>query len=149
MNKLVSISAVFLLSLFFSGCGKKKGCTNINSINYDADAEKDDGSCGEAILIAYPQHHGAAIAGLSTYPDSAFVKYNATNSPGSNPSAYDKIFVGLPGDTFVTITGLAKGPYFIMMAGFDTAVNQRVTGGIPHSLSSSSGETSLVVPVTE
>lgn len=38
---LLLCSAVFV----FTGCTKNNGCTDSEAVNYDADAEKDDGSC--------------------------------------------------------------------------------------------------------
>jgi len=46
-----------------SSCGKKEGCTDNEALNYDADAEEDDGSC------EYP-----AIEGCT---DSTATNYNA------------------------------------------------------------------------
>lgn len=37
--------AVLSLGLFFTSCKKKEGCTDPTSLNYDPEAEKDDGSC--------------------------------------------------------------------------------------------------------
>ena len=36
---------VFVISLSITSCKEKKGCTNPNAINYDADAETEDGNC--------------------------------------------------------------------------------------------------------
>lgn len=37
--------AVLASGLFFTGCKKKEGCTDPASLNYDPEAEKDNGSC--------------------------------------------------------------------------------------------------------
>ena len=43
MRKLITLLMCISL-ITFSGCGKK-GCTDPNSVNYNQDATKDDGSC--------------------------------------------------------------------------------------------------------
>ena len=36
---------LLLSSLLFYSCSKEQGCTDINALNYNAEAAKDDGSC--------------------------------------------------------------------------------------------------------
>ena len=36
---------VIIILIFSISCSKKEGCTNVNAINYDPEAKKDDGSC--------------------------------------------------------------------------------------------------------
>ena len=42
-----SVLLLSVVGLFALGSCKKKGCTDENAINYDSEAEKDDGSCEE------------------------------------------------------------------------------------------------------
>ena len=50
MKNLLLITAVsFGLGSLFSSCSKTEGCTDITAENYNADAEKDDGSCTYAV----------------------------------------------------------------------------------------------------
>ena len=44
MNKVL-FCFLFIGQLLFSACVKKEGCTNTDACNFDADAQKDDGSC--------------------------------------------------------------------------------------------------------
>jgi len=153
-------SIIFILALatsfaLFTGCSKKKGCTDPISVNYDPDAEKDDGTCeyagsgGDVTLSLFPQHHGVAIVSSGTHPDSAFIKFNATNSPGTAGNLYDIVLAGDSGEEHVHVHNLKRGKYFIFMTGFDTTINQRVTGGIPYTITQTSGDIDINIPVTE
>jgi hypothetical protein len=134
---------------------KKKGCMDPISINYDEEAEEDDQSCmyagtgGSITLVAKPEHHGVPIISKVGYPDSAFIKFNAVNSPGSNASAYDLVLAGEVGEDHVHIEGLKPGKYYIFMTGMDSTGPYRVFGGIPITLTQSSGEVVVRVPVAE
>lgn len=134
---------------------KKKGCTDPDSISYDADAKEDDGSCeyggtgGNTTIVAKPRHHGDPIVGKVGYVDSAFVKFNTQDSPGSNPANYDLVVAGEAGEDHVHIEGMKPGKYYIYMTGYDSAYAARVFGGIPVTINESSGEVDVIVPVSE
>ena len=157
MKYLLSISLLsFLLVISISSC-KEKGCTDPNSISYESDAEEDNGSCeygglgGSVELVAKPEHHGDPIlSGDSAgYNDSLFIKFNAIESPGSNPSNYDLVVVGDSGEDHVHLDGLKRGLYYIYMTGWDIVGNERVFGGIPIKIEQTSGEFVIKVPVSE
>lgn len=42
---LLILASVIVISATFSSCKKKEGCTDKTALNYNPDAEKDDGSC--------------------------------------------------------------------------------------------------------
>jgi hypothetical protein len=157
MKKIISTCIAIAVAIFvIPGCSKKKGCKDPISVNYDKDAEEDDGSClyggtgGDVTVAAFPKHHGVEIFSTdSAHLDSAYVKFNATNSPGTSPSSYDLAIAGEVGENHVHIEGLKKGKYFIMMAGYDTSISQRVFGGAALEITQSSGEIDLNVAVTE
>ena len=151
---------ILLLSLavcvfVLPSCKKKKGCTDSVSINYDSEAEEDDGSCvyagegGNTTIVAKPEHHGTPIASVFGHHDSAFVKFNTLTFPGSNPSNYDLVLVGDSGEDHVHLENLKVGKYYIYMTGYDTLRHEYVTGGIPYVLTQGTGEVELAVPVVE
>ena len=149
---------VILLSCTFGGCSKKKGCTDTIAFNFDTEAEKDDGSCtyaglgGNTTIVAKPQHHNNPIYSQANYRDTAYIKFNSLSFPGDNPSAYDLVIAGDSGSDHVQIGGLKTGNYYLYMTGLDTTLvfpDQRVKGGIPFLLNQSSGEVTVVIPVTE
>ena len=151
------LASIFLLLIFFSSCTKEKvkGCKDPISINYNPDAEESDGSCeyagtgGNTTVVAFALHHGDTIFNQASYPDSAFIKFNATEFPGSLPGNYDLVLVGDSGEDHVHIENLKRGKYFIYMTGWDSSIGQRVFGGIPYVLSQSTGEVDLAIPVAE
>jgi len=126
-----------ILLIFFTSC--KDEC-------------KEAGTGGNITIVAYPKHHDANIIseGLPGYPDSAWIKFNTRDFPGTDPSDYDLILVADSGEDHVHIEGLKCGDYFIYMTGWHTDTNERVTGGIPYSIPENGpAEIILNIPVTE
>jgi hypothetical protein len=154
MKKLFFFSFVLLI-VFYSCKKKKKGCMDPISISYDADAEEDDKSCiyggtgGNVTIVARPEHHGVPITSKVNYPDSAFLKFNAQDSPGSDPSLYDYHSEGEEGEDHVHLYGIRPGKYFIYMTGMDSTGPYRVYGGIPIIITQTSGEFNVTVPIAE
>ena len=129
------MAATSILLLLNTACNKTDECTG--------------GSGGNVTIAAFPQHHQVPIYSTAGYLDTAYVKFNTQEFPGTNASDYDLVIAGEAGENHVHIEGLTCGDYYIYMTGFDTAINARVTGGIPYSFSQTSGEIDLNVPVTE
>jgi hypothetical protein len=152
---LILFMAAASCMLVSQSCKKKKGCKDPISINYDSDAEEDDGTCqyggtgGNTTIVAKPQHHGVPIVSKIGWVDSAFIKFNAQESPGSNPANYDLVLAGEEGEDHVHIENMKPGKYYIFMTGFDSTITQRVSGGLPVIITATSGEVDQAIPVSE
>jgi hypothetical protein len=115
------------------------------------DDECKAGKGGDLTLRLEAQHHAIPIYSSIAYRDTAYIKFEATDFPGPNPSSYDMVVVGNANENFVNVSGLKCGQYYVMMTGFDTSAvwNVRVIGGLPINISEKSGTKTLVVPVNE
>ena len=124
---------IFLLILI--NCSKKKGCTDIVSVNYDWEAESNNGTCryggdgGELSAIILPRYIHPIIS-RPAYLDSVYVKFNAIKLTELNSNAFDKIFVGNIGSDSIHLNGLKEGKYFVYVTGIDSLLNpvRRVVG---------------------
>lgn len=104
---------------------------------------KNAGPGGNNTVIATVKHHGLIIPNATVY-----IKYNATEFPGENPSVYDD-YKTAGKDGKVKFEGLKRGDYYFFGKGFDSTINQIVIGGIPVQLLQKAGEKLIDVPVTE
>lgn len=91
---------------------------------------KKNGTGGDATLVVFPQHHGRTIKNHYGYPDTIFVKFKATDLPGTTPDKFDTYFVGEPGEDHVHCKGLLPGKYYLYGVGMDSSGPYRVTGGL-------------------
>lgn len=81
---------------------------------------------GDAIVVAFPKHHGSSIKGATVY-----VKFK-TNELPSNPTVnYDLKVEGDANEDHVHIKGLRYGKYYLYAVGYDSAISQVVRGGLP------------------
>lgn len=108
------------------------------------------GNGGAVRLVLFPEHHGEPVTSNFNHPDTAFIKFNAQDFPGDDPSKYDLVITGAVGSDSVVVENLKCGNYYLYMAGFDTSIAERVRGGIPYVISEdASGTRKVIVPVTE
>ncbi len=89
-----------------------------------------EGTDGKATLVVYLEHHGKNIPNQSSYPDTVYIAFNATDAPGIKFSTYDTFVVGTGTDDHVTINDLKCGDYFLFGVGLDNGGPYRVTGGL-------------------
>ena len=156
MKNLTLLLLPFAL-ITFAACDdeKKEGCTDPISLTYDPEAEKDDGSCqyagtgGSTELVFFPQDDTVEIISTQAYQDTAYLKFNAIESPGPNPTDYDLVFAGDFQENHIHFFNMKKGKYYIHMTGWNYVTNKRVSGGMPVTVTNSSGVVHFTVPVTD
>jgi hypothetical protein len=108
---------------------------------------KKNGTGGENTIVAFPKHHGVTIPNATV-----FIKYGATELPGVNASDFDDSKVAVKegsGNPHAHFEGLLKGDYYLYSVGFDSTINETVSGGIAVKITSKSGEQDVDVPVVE
>ncbi len=130
MKKVFSLFA--MLSLLSLGCTK-------------------EGLDGDATLVVKPAHHGDPIISTVAYRDSVFVKFNVTEVPADPTRDYDALIVGEVGEDHIHVEHPTKGNYSIFCTGWDTSINERVTGGVTIEIKRKERKDEIVVnvPVTE
>src|SRR5689334_2711014 len=101
-----------------------------------------EGSGGKASLTGYVKHHSMTIPNCVVY-----IKYGATEFPGSNVSSYDDHVVA-DGSGHYTISSLYKGDYYLYGAGYDASIMENVYGGVAVKIKKNK-EITQDVPVTE
>lgn len=88
-----------------------------------------EGTGGDATLVVFLKHHGRIIPNQANHPDTVFVKFNAKDLPSDPTHNYDTFFVGEAGEDHVHCEELKWGDYYLYGVGYDTLIQQRVTGG--------------------
>ena len=91
--KKLSILAFVALSIGLVAC-KKKGCTNIEAVNHDTEAEKDDGSCNFVPTITLNGEATVTLGLSDTYVDAGAT---ATNQDGTPVDVTDDAYLVSPG----------------------------------------------------
>lgn len=99
---------------------------------------------GQNTLVLKPQHHGLPIKGAIAY-----LKFNESELPDTNASAFDHVVRGEANEDHIHVENLNKGKYYVYCIGFDSSISQQVRGGVPVVINTKSGETDKEIPVTE
>lgn len=107
------------------------------------------GTPGNLTIKVSLQHHEHILVNLKNYRDTIYVKYNTQDYQGSDPAAYDTTYIGEYQDSFVRLTNLKCGKYYLFAVGMESTHFVRVYGGIPFSTVLKEGEVSVTIPVAE
>jgi hypothetical protein len=111
---------------------------------------KDDeckaGGGGSLTLKLSTFHHTNPVPGCTVK-----IRFNAKDFPGEN-GAYDLTTQEAAGESFVNVTGLKCGEYYLFATGIDSTLSnadKTVKGGIPFSTEQENGVIEVTIPVTE
>lgn len=108
---------------------------------------KKNGTGGKNSIAAFPKHHGVSIPNATVY-----IKYGATDLPGMNASDFDDSKIAVKEGSAAAhahFEELLKGDYYIYAVGFDSTINETVTGGVAVKITEKAVEKDVDVPVTE
>jgi len=119
----LSLLAIFFIVTFISSC-------------------KDEGPGGRAIIKGAVKHHSDIIPNATVY-----IKYGATEFPGTTPADYDAQIVADASANF-EFTNLVKGNYYLYAVGYDITIGQPVKGGVAVNIKRNENKV-IDVPVTE
>lgn len=103
---------------------------------------KKEGTGGKSSISGVVEHHGAAIPNSVVY-----IKYGATDFPGTAVSAYDAQVTADASGNY-KFDGLRKGDYYLYGIGYDNSIVAPVTGGVGVKIRYNEDK-SIDVPVTE
>ncbi|MCX6248013.1 MAG: hypothetical protein NTW10_09785 [Bacteroidetes bacterium] len=138
-RKLAGSYAVLIaLFLFLCGCKHKTEDSLPSCIA---------GTGGNLTLVVFAYHNGISIPNYYTHPDTAFIRFGTTISPGINSAAYSTFFVSAPGDDHIHCPGLRCGDYFIYRTAWDSVAGTTRYGGYGISIADTSGDKIINIAV--
>lgn len=105
---------------------------------------------GSTTVVATLRHHDVVVGNQAQYPDTVFVLLNESE-PDHHGAEYDAFFVGTPGTDNVVLSNLKPGCYYLFGVGLDTAINERVEGGIALRIKPKDKDETIYldIPITE
>ena len=104
---------------------------------------KKEGTGGKATITGLAKHHAKPIPNAVVY-----IKYGVKESPGTDPANYDAS-VTSDGNAKYEFKELNKGDYYLFGIGYDSAISNTVTGGVPVSVKKKTETVQADVSVTE
>lgn len=93
---------------------------------------KKEGPGGKAKVSGIVAHHGVPVPGATMY-----IKYGATDFPGTDISVYDRSYA-VDANGNYGIGSLVKGNYYLYAVGYDITsqgITEKLTGGVAITLS--------------
>ena len=145
----------FILITFVACEDEKEGCMDPISLNYDPKAEKDNGTCqfagpnGSTEIVFFPKQGTVDIISTAAYQDSAYLKWNTTEFPGTNPADYNVVRAGDVNENHIHFFNMKTGKYYIYMTGWNYTTNKRVTGHKAVTVTQSTGTVNIDVEMTD
>lgn len=125
MKTLKSLIAILIISFVITACPKP-------------------GIDGKATITGHVKHHEEHIPNAVVY-----IKYDATELPGTNASDFDDSTLASSGDGHYEFEELRKGNYYLFSTGYDSTIAQIVLGGIPVKITKKTETVEIDIPVTE
>ncbi|MEI7982211.1 MAG: hypothetical protein WCI71_11205 [Bacteroidota bacterium] len=105
------------------------------------------GRGGGVTIVVYALNGGIRLPNYYAHPDTAFVKFGTTISPGPDPAGYNTYYVSEPGEDHIHCMGLKCGDYFVYRTAWDSAANVVRYGGNGISIADTTGDMFLIVTV--
>ena len=96
---------------------------------------------GNAVLRLEARHHGVLIDSCTFS-----IKFNASDLPTEYDITQQSITDS--SGSYVVISGLKEGDYYLFASGWDPSISQTVKGGMPYTIRSES-EQRVAIAVTE
>jgi hypothetical protein len=136
MNKSIYL-VVIISGLILEGCKH----------NPDVPPPCAAGPGGNVIIVVYAEHENTPLPNYYTHPDTAFVKFGTTASPGTHAENYDTYYMSEPGEDHIHCMGLQCGDYFIYRTAWDSVANVTRYGGYGISFSETTGDKEIHIAV--
>ena len=102
---------------------------------------------GNVTIVSFAKHNGIYIINSSTNQDTAYIKFNATTSPGLSPADYDYFYVSHEGEDHIHCEDLKCGNYFLYRTAFDTTTMTRYSGTQVINITQTTGEIDIETDV--
>lgn len=133
MKRIAHILPALIVSLaLLSSCDKNK-CD-----------KSDPGIGGGSKVSGHVQHHGTAIPNARV-----FIKYDATEFPGTDTTQYDAAKTATNSDAYYTFMDLKPGDYYLYSVGYDNNISLPVSGGVGIEICGDEEDLNTNIPVTE